>query len=145
MALKDAIAEIVDELQEIDGIRHVPDEPPESNDAFPFAVVYPGAGRYKILAATNVLGLHNIIIELHVARKDLARDYTTVMKIIDEIPKKIYQALKDRPSNWETLGGDNEFGIETSGFQALEWANVPTRGVVFTLLDVKVKEEGALT
>ena len=68
--LKDAIAEIIDELQTISGIRRVPDAPPEKNEDFPFAVVYPLTGLYTVGPSTLMKGLHGINIELHVARND---------------------------------------------------------------------------
>jgi hypothetical protein len=78
MALKDAIKDIVDELQTITDLRRVPDAPPENNDQFPFAVVYPLTGVYTQGPAQLMKGLHSVNIELHVARKDLPRDYAQI-------------------------------------------------------------------
>ena len=94
MTLKDAVAEIVVELQTIKGIRRVPDEPPEDNKQFPFAVVYPLTGLYTQGPAPLMKGLHSVNIELHVARKDLPRDYATVMELIDTIPWELMKLLK---------------------------------------------------
>ena len=136
MALKDAVNDIVDELQTISGIRHVPDEPPENNDQFPFAVVYPLTGLYTQGPAQLMKGLHNVNIELHVARKDLPRDYATVMDLIDTIPWELMKKLNDAGySNLATLGP-----IEYT-FGPLAWAGVETLGVTYTITGVKVETE----
>jgi hypothetical protein len=135
-ALKDAIAEIVDELQTIQEIRRVPDEPPENNEQFPFAVVYPLTGLYTQGPATLQKGLHSVNIELHVARKDLSRDFVQVMGLIDEIPYQLQKRLND--GEWSNLAtiGDIEYT-----FGPLSWAGVDTLGVTYTITGVKVETE----
>jgi hypothetical protein len=136
MALKDAIDEIIDELQTISGIRRVPDEPPETNSAFPFAVVYPSTGLYTGGPPPLMKGLHSINIELHVARKDLPRDYTQVMDLIDTIPKELY--------NLHRLGGFSNldtFGDITYTFGPLAWGTVDTLGVTYTMTNVKIQSD----
>ena len=139
MALKEAVAEIVDELQTIKGIRRVPDEPPENNDQFPFAVVYPLTGFFNTLTSSaQMKGMHSINIELHVARKDLPRDYATVMNLIDEIPFQIMKLRLDGLLNHMATFGNIEYI-----FGPLSWAGVDTLGVTYTITEVKV--ERALT
>jgi len=136
MALKDAIGDIVEELQTISGIRRVPDEPPENNDQFPFAVVYPLTGIYTQGPAQLMKGLHSINIELHIARKDLPRDYAQVMDLIDTLPWELMKLLNDGGySNLATFG---EIGYV---FGPLSWAGVDTLGVTYTIGDVKVETE----
>ena len=136
MALKDAIGDIVDELQTIPGIRRVPDEPPEDNDQFPFAVVYPLTGLYTQGPAQLMKGLHSVNIELHVARKDLPRDYAKVMDLIDTIPWELMKLLNDGGyTNLATIGQ-----IEYT-FGPLSWAGVDTLGVTYTITNVKVETE----
>lgn len=134
MALKDAIAEIIDELQTISGIRRVPDAPPENNEQFPFAVVYPLNGTYQQEMTHFLKGLHSINIELHVARRDLPRDYAQVMELIDTIPYELTKKLKDGGySNLATLG------VIEYVFGPLEWAGVMTLGVTYTVNNVKIE------
>lgn len=137
MALKDAIGDIVDELQTIKDIRRVPDEPPENNDQFPFAVVYPLTGLYTQGPAQLMKGLHSINIELHVVRKaDLAREFNKVMDLIDTIPWELMKKLNDAEySNLATIGQ-----IEYI-FGPLSWAGEDTLGVTYTITDVKVETE----
>ena len=134
MALKDAAQEIIDELKEISDIRRVPDEPPETNSQFPFAVLYPVRGNYAGGPPGLMKGLHNIVIELHVARKDLPRDYSTVMDIIDQVPEQLLSAMKNaRFSYLDTFERiEYEFG-------ALSWDGIDTLGVTYTMLNVKVQ------
>jgi hypothetical protein len=134
MALKDAVAEIVDELQTISGIRRVPENPPESNEQFPFAVVYPLTGMY-VGGATGVMkGLHSINIELHVARKDLPRDFSQVMGLIDTIPLELM-----RLRNAGSLTNIAAFGPIDYTFGPLSWAGNETLGVTYTIGEVKLE------
>jgi hypothetical protein len=131
--LKAALKEILDEIREISEIRRVPEEPPENNDAFPFVVGFPSTGIYT--GRPNVMkGLHNIAIELHVARKDLPRDYSKVMGIIDEIPYQLMKLQVD--SGFSTVA---TFGQIDYTFGALQWAGIDTLGVTYIINDVKVE------
>ena len=134
MALKDAAQDIIDELRKITDLRRVPDEPPETNSQFPFAVVYPIRGVYAGGPPGLMKGLHGIVIELHVARKDLPRDYDTVMDIIDQIPEQMLSAMKNaRFENIDTFENiEYEFG-------ALSWGGVDTLGVTYTMMNTKVQ------
>ena len=137
MALKDAINDIVIELQTIKDIRRVPDEPPENNDQFPFAVVYPLTGLYTQGPAQLMKGLHNVNIELHVVRKvDLAREFNQVMNLIDTIPWELMKKLNDAEYNNLATIGQIEYI-----FGPLSWAGVETLGVTYTIIDVKVETE----
>ena len=136
MALKDAIDEIIDELQTISGIRRVPEEPPENNSAFPFAVVYPGSGVYQFGPPPLMRALHEINIELHVARKDLPRDYLKVMDLIDTVPSELWNLLRTSGfSNLETFGNINYL------FGPLSWGTVDTLGVTYTMTEVKIQSD----
>jgi hypothetical protein len=132
--LKDAVAEIIDELQTIPEIRRVPDNPPENNDQFPFCVVYPLTGLYTQGPAKLMKGLHSVNIELHVARKDLPRDFSQVMNVIDEIPYQMMKRLND--GKWSNLA---TFGEIEYTFGPLSWAGVDTLGVTYTITNVKVE------
>jgi len=136
MALKDAISEIIDELQTISGIRRVPEEPPETNNSFPFAVVYPSFGDYNIGPPELMRAIHSINIELHVARKDLPRDYTKVMDLIDTIPIELYKLL--RTSGYTYLA---TFGPISYTFGPLSWGGVDTLGVTYTMTEVKIQTD----
>ena len=134
MAYLDAIGDIIDELQTIGGIKRVPDQPPEKTSDFPFAVVIPGGSSYVAQPARVMTGLHNINIELHVGRKDLPRDYSAIMNVIDTIPYELMKLRQDGGfSNLETFGN-----IESSPLQYMSYGGVETIGIVYTLTNVKV-------
>lgn len=130
----DVVQEIVDQLRDkVPGLRRIPDAPPESNDQFPFAVVYPVSGSYSGHTPEDMVGLHDINIELHVTRKDLPRDFANLIDLQDDIPSALLVGIKD--SDYSNL---ITFGDITYIFGALEWAGVQTLGVTYTVSGVKV-------
>lgn len=130
----DVIDEIVNQLRDkVTGLRRIPDAPPESNDQFPFAVVYPVSGSYSGHTPEDMVGLHDINIELHILRKDLPRNFDSVIDLQDDIPNALLVGIKD--SDFSDL---ITFGDITYTFGALEWAGVQTLGVTYTVSGVKV-------
>lgn len=131
--IKDGLQEVVDELKNLRDIRRIPDEPPENNDVFPFAVVYPISGIFQKIGAGFMTNLHNINIELHVARKDLPRDYAQVVDLLDRIPNQLEIGLESgrfsSVTTWENI---------TYTFGPLSWAGVDTLGVTFTMNNTKL-------
>lgn len=131
--IDDALLEIVREIRNVRDLRRVPEEPPENNDQFPFAVVYPASGSFNKESAGWMIGLHNINIELHVARKDLPRDYTQLVTLYDRIPYQLESGLENSRftaiTTWRNI---------TYTFGALNWGGVDTLGVVYTMTDVKL-------
>ena len=136
--LKNTVAEIINELQTISGIRYAPDTLVEnSNEQFPFAVVYPLTGYFNTLTTSSQMkGMHSINIELHIALKDLPRDFAQLMDLIDEIP---YQIIKLR--NDGLLSHMATFGNIEYTFGELIWAKVQTLGVTYTITEVKVERK----
>lgn len=134
--IKDAIQEIVDELKNLRDLRNVPDAPPESNDRFPFVIVYPAAGEFQKQSAGFMINLHDINIELHVARKDLPRDFAGLVDIFDRIPHQLETGLEagrfDAITTWAT--------ITYIGTDPMEYAGVDTLGVIFTMENVKLMD-----
>ena len=134
--IKTAIAEIVAELKYVTELRRVPDAPPDSNNQFPFAVVYPGGGSYNKESAGWMVNLHNINVEVHLERerKDLERTALDVYTLIENIPLQLEEGLEaGRFSELQTWNN-----ITYSPLQKMEWEGVSTIGVIFTVNDVKV-------
>lgn len=117
----------------VSGIRKAPDEPPEDMSVFPFAVAWPGETRHEYNVPGERKTLMNIVLELHVARKDLPRDYATLIPYADSIPNAI---MDD-----QTLGGvvDTFWRIDVAELGILNWNTVQTIGYRFTLVDVKLR------
>jgi len=132
--LKAACIEIVNEIQTIPGIRSAPEEPPESTELYPFVVTYPGTGTYHQGPAVVLTGLHDITIELHVARRDLPRNYTTVLDLIDQIPYELQKLLNAGGYSTIKTFGDIEYT-----FGAMSWGGVDTIGVRYTITQVKTQ------
>ena len=134
--LQEAIDEIQDQIGAISGIRGAPDEPPDSINAFPFAVAYVESGEYYIGPPQVMTGLHTVVVESHVARKDLERDVARAMPYAKAIPNAIFAALTNSTfTAFQTLGAiAYEFG-------PLDWGDVQTIGFRFRLEGVKSQDE----
>lgn len=130
-----AIDQIQDEVGALSGIRGAPDEPPDSINVFPFAVCYARSGSYYIGPPDVMTGLHTIVLELHVARKDLARDVATAMGYAKSIPNAIYSALKDGSLTAISTLGDIRYE-----FVPMTWAGQDTIGFRFYIEEVKTQD-----
>ena len=121
------------------GLRGAPDRPPEQVNVFPFVITRAGSGTWQIGADGTKLGLHNLIIELHVARNDLPRDLATVNPYCDSIPNLLIDKLLH----------DNKWNHTISTFQNIayrymvsDWAvNLKTIGIEFTVNNVKIQTQ----
>jgi len=132
MALQDAIAKVQELAGAVSGIRAAPEYLPESINIFPFLVCYAGSGSFEIAPAGVMKGLHNIILELHVARQDLPRDTKNVMQYSDSIP----QAIMADP----TLGGTvSTIGSISYTFGGMQYGTQQTLGFRFTIQSVKLQ------
>lgn len=132
MALQDVISEIQNTAGAVDGIRAAPDYIPESLNIFPFLVCYAGTGSFEISPTGVMKGLHSIILELHVARRDLSRDVKNAMQYSDSIPL----ALMHDP----TIGGTvSTFGRISYTFGGMQYGDQLTLGFRFTIENVKLQ------
>lgn len=130
--LQDAINYIQTLMIKLQGIRAAPKYPPEDVSVFPFAVCYPGSGLFEFGPGGTKKGLHNITLEIHVARKDLEMDTRAAMRFSDTVPN----ILLANP----TLGGNvSTFGQIRYAFGPLGWAGAPTLGFRFILENVKME------
>lgn len=133
--LQAAIDEIQAQVATVSGIRAAPDEPPEAINAFPFAVCYASSGRYSIGPPDVMHGMHSIILEVHVARVDLARDVGRAMGYAKSIPNRVFYALKAG-----TLPALETIGAIRYEFGAMMYAGQKTLGFRFTLENVKTDD-----
>src|SRR5512139_3347037 len=126
MTLQAAIAKIQDIAGAVSGIRAAPEYLPETINIYPFLVCYAGSGSYEYAPAGVMKGLHNIILELHIARKDLPRDTEKAMPYADSIPLAIFHD--------PTLGGTvSTFGRISYTFGGMQYGDQMTLGFRFTL------------
>lgn len=128
MGLTTAIDNLTALVGSLTGIRQAPANAPEQATAFPFAVVYPATGNAQGGPMGGIFrdATHNIIAEIHTARKYLPKDIVAIQGFYD----LFIDALKADP----TLTGavklitalDYQFG-------ALGWGGVDTIGWRFTI------------
>lgn len=134
-----SIESVVEELQgvvaDISGIRAAPVYPPDAMSVYPFAVCYARSGVYQIGPPEVMTGLHTVVIEVHVARKDLARDVAGVIGYADAVPAAIFAALADG-----TLTSTLTIATIRYEFGPLGWAGVDTLGYRFYLEGVKTQD-----
>jgi hypothetical protein len=131
MALQDAIARIQTLVAAVDGIRASPQYLPEAINIFPYSVCYAGNGSYDFGPSGVMKGLHNIILEIHVARKDLPRDTEKVMDYADSIPL----AIMHDPTLGATV---STIGPITYTFGGMQYGDQLTLGFRFTISNVKL-------
>ena len=129
-----AVDEVITELRKITTLRRVPDNPPETNDMYPFATVVARSGAFHTRASGEYAGLHNIEIHLHVQRMQggLSKAYDDIIALVSSIPEQLFANLGSY-SAIDTWEGDINYEFVHS-----EWNEVDTLAYIFTMENVKV-------
>jgi hypothetical protein len=131
--LRDAIAQIQQVIGQLEGIRQAPIDPPEQMAVFPFAVCYPTSGVWKPAPLPGKTGLHNVVVEIHVARENnLGNAIETALKYSELVPNVLFKGIQNG-----TFTEFQTFGEITYIFGPLGWNGVPTIGWRFTLNQLK--------
>ena len=134
MSLQSFIEELQDVMRVDVGIANSPPYPPEKMGSFPFCVTHAGQGIWRANTEGDIVGLHNVVIEIHDARKDLARDIRASMPFGDSVPVAIWKAhLEDR------LPSAMTFGSITYTYGPLQWGTDETIGWTFTIEQCKFR------
>lgn len=132
MGLAEAIDGVIDIIAGVSGIKSAPSSPPETLNIFPIAIVVPSAGTWEFGPVGEKKGLHNIVVMVHVARKDLPKDVASSRGFGDTIA----DALMSDP----TLGGTvSTFERISYEFGDMEWGGVLTLGWRFVIQNVKIR------
>lgn len=137
MTLETVISEIAEDLQDIEGLRGAPSEPPEQINVFPFVVIYVRGGVWQIGAPGVIRGLHDIVVELHVARRDLPRDVRAAMSYAESVPQILLGALSAKGDRFN--GSISTFGRLSYTFGPMQWGGVDTVGFRWVLENVKTE------
>jgi hypothetical protein len=116
-AIQAVVEQIQDAMGALEGMKSAPDSPPESIDAFPFAVSYEGPGSWDYYAGGK-RWLGQIYTELHVARKDLPRDIQQIAFYSDKVPGAI---ISEFVSDQLGMTADALIRIESSGLVVLQY------------------------
>ena len=128
------VADIQSTITAVSGIKKAPALPPEQipPDMFPFVIAFPDTGTISAHTNTDAVILCSVVVELHVSRKDLAFDTDKIYPYFEDIPEALYADT--------TFGGTADtFGNISWEFGELNWGEVPTIGIRFTINDLKYK------
>ena len=110
--LQNVIEAIQDEVSAITSVRTLPDYAPENISAWPAIITYAQSGRAVVQETVLDKYLHNILCEVHIPRKDLQRDLTTLMPFIEDVIEEL------------TIG-DTALGTKVEGFDGITYQVVP--------------------
>lgn len=134
-SLAGAITALQTAVGAIDGIKQAPGVPPEKLSQFPFAVAYPGTGRIVMQPTGWYQAFHTIVLELHLARKDLPRDIAAALPYVELIPAVI-NANRTLGGAVTTIDGDISYQ-----FAQLDWVgDIQTIGFRFEF-EVRINHE----
>ncbi|NIR67730.1 MAG: hypothetical protein GWN76_24425 [candidate division Zixibacteria bacterium] len=132
--VKDVIVAIQQEVATVSGIKAAPAYPPDKMAAFPFAVAYPQNGRIDAEFGSGTKGLHNIVVEVHLARKMLNVTVESAIDYVDSIPDEMWGSIFDNTF----LSTFSTFQSISYEFTGMSWGGVETLGVRFMIEGVKV-------
>lgn len=103
------LAQLRSDLATMPGLDRCYQGVPDAINETPAIVVYPIAGNWSLDThgrsdgTKTYLGVHTIRIELHVARKDLARDMSIVETFTDTLPVYIFDGFVTDRYQWTLL------------------------------------------
>ena len=133
-SLGDTVVEFQQTVRKkVSGIKTAPDYPPEKASDFPFLVTYPGDGLLNWDTTEQFIGLHTIVVEFHIARKDLPFDVQSALVFAESIPNALYAGFKD-----DSISTPQTFGAISYTFGALSWAGQDTVGFRWEVSGVKI-------
>lgn len=136
MTIVAVVAAIQDLMLGVTGIRVAPDYAPDNLHIWPASVVFPDNGTIDSGPPGIMKGLHNIIIEIHIPKKDLQKDLEKAIPFIESVP----MALLGDPTLGDTV---STFGLITYVFGPMTWGEgttaMSTIGPRFTINDVKLQ------
>lgn len=119
-------------VRAVSGVRAAPDYPPDQMSEYPFAVTMARAGRFDFGVAGESKGLHDLVVQLHIARKDLPVDVQAAMGYSDSVPLAIMGDV--------TLGGNvSTFQRISYEFGEMEYAGVQTVGFRWVIEGCKLR------
>jgi hypothetical protein len=126
---EDAAAYVQTLVGTLPGIRRAPQYPPDKSSVFPFAVAWPDVGKMTREDASTNKNVFNIILAIHTARKNLARDMETIEPFIQQIG----DLLLDTDNI--TLSGtvDTVIAVDWKLEPNMAYGDVDTIGYVFTI------------
>ena len=132
MTLQTVCEKVASICRTVGGVRSAPAIPQDGSAVFPLVVVFPGRGVLQTQSGGFMTALHDVVAQVHVARKDLAADMTALYPLMDKIPQAILSDV--------TLGGTCQtFDRIDYEMMQMSWAGIETIGVQMTLVGVKLQ------
>jgi len=139
MGVQQIVSKVQSYIGAISGMRSAPASPPDQPKMYPFSLVYPGEGEWSMEPISWKKGLHSIVIEIHVQRRDLPRDFESVVGFCESIPNALFRELV--ADKWD--GTVDTIGTISYVFGVLGYGGMDTIGFKFTVNGVKA--QSALT
>ncbi len=121
--LADFIQRVEAVVRGVEGIHVVHDYPPDQLNAWPAVVAYAARGYQETRDYGLGPSFHDVAVEVHIPRKDLARDMATLLPLITTIPAALADDLELNPFYGAmarisyTLFQENYGGVETRGYR----------------------------
>jgi hypothetical protein len=131
--LIDVIGDVKRRIKALPGIEQIDLYPPEKISSFPFVTIWPGPGQWVYGPAGDKQGLYSIIVELHVARKDLPKDAEAAMRYVETIPNALMST-----DDGDTLATIAFSSIDFSGLILLGYDEEKTVGFRWIMQNVKL-------
>jgi hypothetical protein len=134
MGLVEARKEIAGFIADLDDIRSAPERIPEGFTGGPFVAAHADIGTYEMGPAGRTTGLHDLLIEVHVVRRDLPRDYDKIEPLIEAISIMLQTKLTEKKyTELQTFEGIS-YALEPA-----EYANTETLALFIRLHGVKIQ------
>ena len=136
-SLQEAVDSIQTACGAVSGVKFAPPEPPENVPQYPFVVTYPASFTITQGPQGMLTYLHDIRVELHIARKDLPVDVGAALGYSESIPNAFVGALNDNEAAQGSVVGT---------FGALGWTgDESTDSIGFSWTITKIKIQVTLT
>ena len=88
--IETAIQNLQDDMRTIPGMRQAPYVPPDNIQAYPFCTAYPDSFTAKLgQPAQMYTVIYEVVLQLHVTRKDLPRAYEQSIKYPEAVLSKL--------------------------------------------------------
>ena len=139
MSVKDACVQIAAVVGGVTGIRYASDTPPENNNTWPIAVVFPLSGNQAAGPIGTRRGLHNIVIDVLIAKQQstLPRRLEFLVPLLDSIPAALLAEVTDSGDRFSSTI-DTFAQINYQWIPITDYTGTPCEGYRFTMTDVKI-------
>ncbi len=131
-SLKAAIEAVQTTIGALTDVKKAPLTPPTINSEWPLSAAFPSEGQFSGGGNVQVVGYHNITVQLHYPQKDMQLAYQNIIELLETI----VAALNADPTLGSAVTTITD-RIDYS-FGTMSLAGVPTVGWQFTI-PVKIR------